>query len=198
VAIGKEGAWPGAWPGLVPWWRALAWPPRCNPQGSTTVLHAGLSGQNRPLVRWLGTGATQAHMADLARPGGLAIGRQSRIVGVPGCVKCPPWAPRNRPLVRCHGAGAPIQRPCTGLYGGRLALLTLAWGPGRRQFPEIAKTLVISMWEACDASTPIAPDLLAVLKSGKQLKVSLQNLAKETITIPMPLTDFADADDKIK
>jgi invasion protein IalB len=50
----------------------------------------------------------------------------------------------------------------------------------------------------CYASTPIAPDLLAVLKSGKQLKVSFQNLAKETITIPMPLTDFAAADDKIK
>ena len=36
------------------------------------------------------------------------------------------------------------------------------------------------------------------LKSGKQLKVSFQNLAKETITIPMPLADFAAAYDKIK
>ena len=50
----------------------------------------------------------------------------------------------------------------------------------------------------CYASTPIAPDLLAALKSGKQLKVSFQNLGKETITIPMPLTDFAAAYDKIK
>ena len=50
----------------------------------------------------------------------------------------------------------------------------------------------------CYASTPIAPDLLAALKSGKQLKVSFQNLAKETITIPMPLADFAAAYDKIK
>ena len=43
----------------------------------------------------------------------------------------------------------------------------------------------------CYASTPIAPDLLAAMKSGKQLKLSFQNMAKETITIPMPLADFA-------
>lgn len=50
----------------------------------------------------------------------------------------------------------------------------------------------------CYAGSPIAPDLLAALKSGKQLKVSFQNLGKETITIPMPLADFAAAYDKIK
>ena len=50
----------------------------------------------------------------------------------------------------------------------------------------------------CYASTPIAPDLLAALRSGKQLKVSFQNMAKETIAIPMPLSDFAAAYDKIK
>jgi invasion protein IalB len=50
----------------------------------------------------------------------------------------------------------------------------------------------------CYAGAAIAPDLLAALKSGKQLKLSFQNLAKETITIPMPLTDFAAAYDKIK
>ena len=50
----------------------------------------------------------------------------------------------------------------------------------------------------CYASTPIAPELLAALKSGKQLKVSFQNLGKETINIPMPLSDFAAAYDKIK
>jgi invasion protein IalB len=63
-----------------------------------------------------------------------------------------------------------------------------------------ATDLQIQTCEArgCYASTPIAPDLLAVLKSGKQLKVSFQNLGKETITIPMPLADFAAAYDKIK
>ncbi|MCP3390370.1 invasion associated locus B family protein [Bradyrhizobium sp. CCGB12] len=50
----------------------------------------------------------------------------------------------------------------------------------------------------CYASTPIAADLLTALRSGKQLKVSFQNMAKETIAIPMPLNDFAAAYDKIK
>jgi len=50
----------------------------------------------------------------------------------------------------------------------------------------------------CYASTPIVPDVLTALKSGKQIKVSFQTLSKETITIPMPLTDFASAYDKIK
>jgi invasion protein IalB len=50
----------------------------------------------------------------------------------------------------------------------------------------------------CYAGAPITPDVLAALRSGKELKLSFQNLAKETITIPMPLTDFAAAYDKIK
>jgi invasion protein IalB len=50
----------------------------------------------------------------------------------------------------------------------------------------------------CYASSPIAPEQLAALRTGKQLKVSFQNLGKETITIPMPLADFAAAYDKIK
>ena len=50
----------------------------------------------------------------------------------------------------------------------------------------------------CYANLPIPQDLLAALRAGKQLKVSFQNLGKETITIPMPLSDFAAAYDKIK
>jgi invasion protein IalB len=50
----------------------------------------------------------------------------------------------------------------------------------------------------CYANLQISPDVLGALKSGKQLKVSFQNLAKETISIPMPLTDFAAAYEKIK
>ena len=50
----------------------------------------------------------------------------------------------------------------------------------------------------CYASTAVTPELLTALKSGKQLKVSFQDLAKETMTIPMPLNDFAAAYDKIK
>jgi len=50
----------------------------------------------------------------------------------------------------------------------------------------------------CYASLPVSSDLLAALKSGKQLKVSFQNLGKETITVPMPLEDFPAAYEKIK
>ena len=50
----------------------------------------------------------------------------------------------------------------------------------------------------CYASAAITSELLGALKSGKQLKVSFQNLAKETIVVPMPLNDFAAAYDKIK
>jgi invasion protein IalB len=50
----------------------------------------------------------------------------------------------------------------------------------------------------CYANAPISSDMLAAMKTGKQLKVSFQNLAKEVIAIPMPLTDFAAAYDKIK
>jgi invasion protein IalB len=50
----------------------------------------------------------------------------------------------------------------------------------------------------CYASGTIASDVLAALKAGKQMKVSFQTMNKETITIPMPLTDFAPAYDKIK
>ncbi len=50
----------------------------------------------------------------------------------------------------------------------------------------------------CYASTQIAPDVLAALRSGKQLKISVQNMAKENLTIPVPLGDFAAAYDKIK
>jgi invasion protein IalB len=50
----------------------------------------------------------------------------------------------------------------------------------------------------CYASMPVPADLLAALKSGKQLKVSFQNLGKETITVPLPLADFPAAYEKIR
>ena len=63
-----------------------------------------------------------------------------------------------------------------------------------------ATDLQIQTCEArgCYAGTAIGPDLLAAMKSGKQLKVSFQNLNKETLTVPLPLADFAAAYDKIK
>jgi invasion protein IalB len=50
----------------------------------------------------------------------------------------------------------------------------------------------------CYSNTPVSPELLAAMKSGKQLKIAFQNLNKEVITIPMPLADFAAAYEKIK
>src|ERR1700722_11975748 len=50
----------------------------------------------------------------------------------------------------------------------------------------------------CYATIPVVPDVLAALKSGKQMKLSFQTMNKETIAIPMPLVDFAAAYDKIK
>jgi invasion protein IalB len=50
----------------------------------------------------------------------------------------------------------------------------------------------------CYASATLAPDVVAALKAGKQMKVSFQTLNKEAINIPLPLTDFASAYDKIK
>ena len=50
----------------------------------------------------------------------------------------------------------------------------------------------------CYSNTPVSPEMLTALKSGKQLKVVFQNLNKEVITIPMPLADFAAAYEKIK
>jgi hypothetical protein len=50
----------------------------------------------------------------------------------------------------------------------------------------------------CYASFPVSPEMLAALRSGKQLKILFQDLAKETITIPMALNDFTAAYDKIK
>ena len=50
----------------------------------------------------------------------------------------------------------------------------------------------------CYASADDRPRRARALKAGKQMKVSFQTMNKETITIPMPLTDFAPAYDKIK
>lgn len=50
----------------------------------------------------------------------------------------------------------------------------------------------------CYASVPISPDMLNAMRAGKQLKVVFQDLAKETIAIPLSLVDFTATYDKIK
>ena len=50
----------------------------------------------------------------------------------------------------------------------------------------------------CYASVPLSSETVNALRAGKQLKIIFQDLAKETIAIPMQLTDFSAAYDKIK
>jgi invasion protein IalB len=50
----------------------------------------------------------------------------------------------------------------------------------------------------CYASFPVGAETLNALRAGKQLKIIFQDLAKETITIPLQLNDFSAAYDKIK
>ena len=50
----------------------------------------------------------------------------------------------------------------------------------------------------CYASIPVSPEMLAALRAGRQLRVLFQDLAKETIAIPISLTDFSATYDKIK
>ena len=89
---------------------------------------------------------------------------------------------------------------------GAIALVQLPLGlnlpAGAKLQVDDGKTtdLQIQTCEArgCYANLPITPDVLATMRTGKQLKVYFQNLGKETIAIPMPLADFASAYDKIK
>lgn len=52
--------------------------------------------------------------------------------------------------------------------------------------------------KGCYAAMPISPELLAALKSGKKLAVSFQNLTKENISVPLQLTNFDQAYQKIQ
>ena len=88
-----------------------------------------------------------------------------------------------------------------------VALVQLPLGlnlPGRREIPGRRRQDVrpadpdLRERAAATPTLQISPDVLAALKSGKQLKVSFQNMAKENISIPMPLADFAAAYEKIK
>jgi invasion protein IalB len=52
--------------------------------------------------------------------------------------------------------------------------------------------------KGCYAATPISPELLDELKGGKKLAVSFQNLTKENISVPLQLTNFDQAYQKIQ
>ncbi len=50
----------------------------------------------------------------------------------------------------------------------------------------------------CYANVPLSAETVNALRAGKQLRIIFQDQAKETIAIPMPLTDFTAAYEKIK
>lgn len=50
----------------------------------------------------------------------------------------------------------------------------------------------------CYASVPLSAETVSTLRAGKQLKIIFQDLAKETIAIPIQLNDFSVTFDKIK
>ncbi|MBV9114279.1 MAG: invasion associated locus B family protein [Hyphomicrobiales bacterium] len=52
--------------------------------------------------------------------------------------------------------------------------------------------------KGCYAAMPISPEILGELKSGKKLAVSFQNLTKESISVPLQLTNFDQAYQKIQ
>ena len=52
--------------------------------------------------------------------------------------------------------------------------------------------------QGCYAETPLNTNVLAALKRGKQLSITFQNLSKDSVVLPMPLDNFADALQKIQ
>ena len=51
--------------------------------------------------------------------------------------------------------------------------------------------------KGCYAATPVAPEMLGALKSGKRLAVVFQNLNKENVNLAFGLAGFAEGYDKI-
>jgi invasion protein IalB len=49
----------------------------------------------------------------------------------------------------------------------------------------------------CFAIASVTPETLAVLKKGKQIKISFQNLAEKPITVPLSLDGFGEAYEKM-
>ena len=49
----------------------------------------------------------------------------------------------------------------------------------------------------CFAIAPVTPDALALLKKGKQIIISFQNLAEKPITVPLSLDGFGEAYEKM-
>ena len=62
-----------------------------------------------------------------------------------------------------------------------------------------AETLAIQTCDAkgCYAGAPVTPKKLAAMNTGTKLNVTFQNLKKQKIVVPVPLTGFAEAYKKL-
>lgn len=47
--------------------------------------------------------------------------------------------------------------------------------------------------KGCYAGTPVTPEMIKAMKDGKLFKITLQNMAKENISVPLTLANFAEA-----
>lgn len=52
--------------------------------------------------------------------------------------------------------------------------------------------------QGCFVGTPLADNLLAAMRSGRQIRIVFQNSNKQAITVTMPLAGFVVAYDKVK
>ncbi len=52
--------------------------------------------------------------------------------------------------------------------------------------------------KGCYAGMPVAAEMIAAMKAGKLFKITLQNMAKKNISVPLSLANFADAYQKIQ
>lgn len=52
--------------------------------------------------------------------------------------------------------------------------------------------------QGCYGETPLGAKFLIALKSGKHLSLTFQNMTKTTVTLPMPLDNFAETFQKIQ
>jgi invasion protein IalB len=62
----------------------------------------------------------------------------------------------------------------------------------------VSLTLQTCDLKGCYAAAPVSPEMLAALKAGKELTITFQNLGKEAITVPLQLTGFAAAYQRIQ
>jgi invasion protein IalB len=65
---------------------------------------------------------------------------------------------------------------------------------------EVSLNLNVQTCDAngCYCGTPISENMLVAMKTGNRMMVSFQSLAKETVSIPVPLAGFAIAYQKVR